>query len=101
MNAKEKAEEYLKGKEEVITFKKDMREKTKDYFSEYNVSEALEIAIQEAKKEVFDEMEVIFYRWGYAESICFTEWVELKQRHLSTFQKEKQHNSGLKKDRHQ
>ncbi|KKK47901.1 hypothetical protein LCGC14_3150530, partial [marine sediment metagenome] len=42
--AKEEVVRYLKGKEEIITFKKDMREKTKNYFSEYNVSEAINIA---------------------------------------------------------
>ncbi len=48
--AKEEVERYLKGKEEIITFKKDMREKTKNYFSEYNVSEAINIAITQARK---------------------------------------------------
>ena len=37
---------YLKGKEEIITFKKDMREKTKKYFSEYNVLESVEHALK-------------------------------------------------------
>ena len=37
----------------------------------------------EVKQKVFDEMEVIFRKWGYAEAIYFTEWVELKKRHLS------------------
>ena len=33
-------------------------------------------------------------------SISYEERIKGEQHHLSTFQKEKQHNSGLKKDRH-
>ena len=45
-------------------------------------------AIQEAKKEVFDDIEK-------DKRLCITSvdmWNDLKKRHLSTFPKEKQHN---------
>ena len=72
--------------------------------------------ISEAKKEVLDDIDKLIRLLEIDlkimlkkedKSACnklsgvIEELKELKKRHLSTFQKEKQHNSGLKKDHHQ
>ena len=60
--------------------------------------ELLSEAIKEAKKEVFDDIDnctiegiPLFHDY------CNCEWCEIRKRHLSTFQKEKQHNYHKKK----
>ena len=56
-----------------------------------------------AKKEVFDDIvkEKIVCNKSKCDAPCCISLRELKKRHLSTLEKPKQHNSGLKKDRHQ
>ena len=90
MNAKQKAIKYLR--EKGIKFR---------IWQQVGLHYALDIAIREAKKELFDNIENCRVRIHglLTNQISWNKYQELKQRHLSTFPKEKQHNSGLKKDR--
>ena len=55
------------------------------------MKEVIDIAIQEAKKEVFDDLDKHFKEW---EDLHFDIYEEIKQRHLSTFVEQKQHNNN-------
>ena len=61
------------------------------------IETVLDIAIQEAKKEVFDDIENLPSYKQFKGKVLDVVWIEeidnLKKRHLSTFPKEKQHNS--------
>ena len=93
------------------------KEQIREFFKEIGLAKGIvnikkferEILIPEiikAKKEVFDELEKHIQdrddNYIYFETFMKRdEWDKIKKRHLSTLEKPKQHNSGLKKDRHQ
>ena len=58
-----------------------------------------------AKREVIDDVKKMVndcIKKGLATEFILLQGIPtIEKRHLSTFPKEKQHNSGLKKDRHQ
>ena len=67
MNAKEKAMDYLK-------------DKTIKSSQSFWIQHAIDIAIQEAKKEVFDDIDNHFKEW---EDLMLDNYEEIKKRHLS------------------
>ena len=81
MNAKEKAVEILKDKSVYDD----------DYFE--FIHKALNIAIIETKKEIFNELDgVRITEDGNVKLETFFDYKDIKKRHLSTFQKEKEFN---------
>jgi len=56
--------------------------------------------IKKAKKEVFDDIDKLFPKKDVPSGIAkiYFEFKEIQERHLSTFQKEKRHNSSFIQD---
>lgn len=56
--------------------------------------------IQEAKKEVFDDLDKVRVgEHSYPKNVCFKKTIynQIKKRHLSTLQKQRKWNYGFKK----
>ena len=94
MNAKQKAITRLQRECKPIKDENDF-----EYYATNNIVFAMEIAIKEAKKEMFDDIDQFVRKYDFwlTNSEVDIAYKELKKRHLSTFQKEKQHNYRKKK----
>ena len=96
MNAMQKAITQLQKKCTPIKDENDF-----EYYATNNIVFAMDIAIKEAKQEVFDDIDKILHPYknkpepkGYPlDSYSHKEYEDLKQRHLSTLPKAKELNS--------